>query len=1034
MTRCTTKLLVAAVFASACGQDITPPPVRNLDRPSAVAFGCFGDLRLTGGDPGAEGDIVASAQPIESCLAHLGGEPPPGQEELVRPRLYGFVVQSAKGTVAVIDAEVQAVLDSDPLTPGKNSIPIGTLPVGLAPDQSGCFMVSANAGSCDMTTLDVSSAVAVGQPAAIARVPITTPSGELIRAKPRTIVGGSQSTEIGFECPAEPTGVMYVAYPSCNAVAVVDAATGVVQAGIEFAEDGTVSITDGELSCPSECGDGSIVPAGSGSMAGLPPVDAGAPDAGVDAGPMEPPTFDDDGPRPVAIHLGKDGLVHIGAENSAAIASVAIDATGLPTSVTTVRVEGDVGITQLTVSDVIAMGGDLGSIGGSGGDFRFMYAVATDKTVRVIDLGAMVECDTQVDPRYLYDVRDLGLLACLPVGGPNTPPRRAEARSPGIELPREAVPLDVAFARVEPDATFGEPNPIDMIGYFAFVTSSDGFVYVVNVDDDNYPDFEDPDDPMAAAIPLALPHQIRDFVRNRNLVAGNCQQAGADVLELGPRAAEEPVATFSTNNIVEENLHLLPSLRRVSCDFGEDKRPVSELSFNAPVDIREVALPDLKAVANEVWSIRWEGALSRDSQASDVDGPPVRQGLVRFSDGQTFLDDAGEPFCQLGVERFDTVQLLGCEPSLGNAQCGLDETCYVHPDTPATVASGVCLPSGMAETLAGRCREFLTTERRYAVRKLDAGRLALGHRRRVLRTTPLAGCASDAQCEDLAAIEEGLVDPAHPRDKDPTALATTYDWTCADDPTRDGPAQCMISCESSEDCEPGTACNQGVCVEGVMPPPECVRALQRYQVRASDAFVVIGSRTGYLHPWIQAEDSKECVLDPDANPLVTARIPLDPPACTGDGLTDLSPNPCSTTIEHSEDVTVFEEDGGRCVPQSVSRTRETDAVRFRNPVFTIHLADITTQGDAVCLADQAGDAPPFSPLFQGLEYSFQLTGGFFPMFVTPIEAAFPVRIVPAPDGRLWVLDAGDSSATTNGRVYTLHPETANDAFSVVLIL
>ena len=39
------------------------------------------------------------------------------------------------------------------------------------------------------------------------------------------------------------------------------------------------------------------------------------------------------------------------------------------------------------------------------------------------------------------------------------------------------------------------------------MTASDGLVYLVNIDDDFYPDFEDPDDPARAAMSLAIAHQ-----------------------------------------------------------------------------------------------------------------------------------------------------------------------------------------------------------------------------------------------------------------------------------------------------------------------------------------------------------------------------------------------------------------------------------------------------------------------------------------------------------------------------------------------
>src|SRR5690606_36871408 len=101
----------------------------------------------------------------------------------------------------------------------------------------------------------------------------------------------------------------------------------------------------------------------------------------------------------------------------------------------------------------------------------------------------------------------------------------------------------------------------------------------------------------------------------------------------------------------------------------------------------------------------------------------------------------------------------------------------------------------------------------------------------------------------------------------------------------------------------------------------------------------------------------------------------------------------------------------------------------------MHLVDPTTTGDAVCIGDRAADLPAFSPVYPGFQFGFSIVGGFFPMFVTPIEASFPNAIVPAPDGRLWVLDEGDDvSSRTEGRVFTFVPAAAPEAFGVIIIL
>ena len=50
---------------------------------------------------------------------------------------------------------------------------------------------------------------------------------------------------------------------------------------------------------------------------------------------------------------------------------------------------------------------------------------------------------------------------------------------------------------------------------------------------------------------------------------------------------------------------------------------------------------------------------------------------------------------------------------------------------------------------------------------------------------------------------------------------------------------------------------------------------QRYELRAGEAFTVIGTRSGYIHPII-ADAGGNCVEEPNANPFQVGRIPLEP--------------------------------------------------------------------------------------------------------------------------------------------------------------
>src|SRR6185436_5510136 len=88
-----------------------------------------------------------------------------------------------------------AVNDADPLTPGKNGISVGEDPVAIATDKSGCKVLTANAGSCDMSVLDITTAVDRDPttPIDVRRVDVKNGDGEPIRAKPAAMVAEPQT-------------------------------------------------------------------------------------------------------------------------------------------------------------------------------------------------------------------------------------------------------------------------------------------------------------------------------------------------------------------------------------------------------------------------------------------------------------------------------------------------------------------------------------------------------------------------------------------------------------------------------------------------------------------------------------------------------------------------------------------------------------------------------------------------------------------------------------------------------------------------
>jgi len=1078
------RYLVCALFAAACGDtNSTAATQINLDRPIDVAFACHGGLRLTNGAAGSpDQPIITSAAPPASCVVRSeetkikdengtvvdGPEHrPPGQEEPAQLKFEGapvgiqfwvaFILEQGPGTVAFAkyltkpgyDSPTANIFDANPLSPGKNAISVGEDPIAIATDKSGCHEIIANAGTCDLSDLDVNSVVDVDDdvPPLVRRMDVKNGAGQRIGAKPIAMIGEPATTAIGFECPKDTTGapvangLVYIAYPNCHLVAAVDTATGVIQKAIQYDALGVPAIVDGmNVTCPDECG-GDIPTAGT---------------------------------RPIAIDLQEDLRIGnrrmaIGADNSPAITIVELDpVTTLPLSLSQVALEnttGDLGIKDVAISQQIGTGGSASVINdenANGGQFQFVYAVTTDGTVRVADVLTLgKECDTQVDPRFLRRVNSVKTLSCLPVGDPATPRRRPGVRGPGIVLTGDAVPLSVKISSAHP--TFDPKKDVAVlttVGYYALISATTGQTFVINIDDDTQEDLFTETDPFVTAIPRDISHQLRDGTAFRDqdthftemgVVKNDCKAGdprGAQNAIIGsPRATTiNPLRSASATFIAADKVFELPNLRQVVCQ-NDDGNPetgtgtpkvdpitvVSELSLGAPESVRDLAFPDLRALDNdEVWTITYQGTLSNGTQSNAVDGPQVRESQMRVDGAGIHIIDTGRPFCGAGVEPFDIFQMRGCDPGQGDTQCPKGYRCFVHPDSDV-VGLGECMLEDEAERLAAACKPFLTSLRRYTIKQAHAGELLLLPRRVELRTSPVDGCTDDAQCKSLADYSLRAPSGAHPLVE--TTPADTHSWTCSADPNR-APVttgkRCELRCDADTDCFIGTVCQgagagpkSGFCMEGVTPPQSCVNAPQRYELRAGQAFAVVGSQSGFVHPII-ADASGLCVKDPTASPLQIGRIPLTVPACdpaadpaTGermDGTFD--PNPCSLTITSTDIVPKYIDANCSIDPNdpTVTGDRDAPAIRFRGPGMTFHLLDPVYPGDATCLLDRKGALVNIPLAFTDYQLSFRVNAGFTGL-VSAI-GAHPVRVVRGPLETLWVIDQGDVLSTSIGQSST----------------
>jgi hypothetical protein len=129
--------------ATGCPAQPTVVPSRNLDRPTDMTFGCMGLFKENGADR-------ISGRPMAEC--HPPGVADPSSDSA--HRTFGFVANTARGEMSVIDLDKSHLVDLDPGIIGFNTVPLGVLPEAMAISDDGCRVVTANRGSCDLSVVD----------------------------------------------------------------------------------------------------------------------------------------------------------------------------------------------------------------------------------------------------------------------------------------------------------------------------------------------------------------------------------------------------------------------------------------------------------------------------------------------------------------------------------------------------------------------------------------------------------------------------------------------------------------------------------------------------------------------------------------------------------------------------------------------------------------------------------------------------------------------------------------------------------------
>jgi hypothetical protein len=635
--------------------------------------------------------------------------------------------------------------------------------------------------------------------------------------------------------------------------------------------------------------------------------------------------------------------------------------------------------------------------------FQFLYVVARDATLRVIDVSVPqpTECDLAIDPtdpkagalvtRHATPPATVTEsvpppIACYPYLAPNGPRRLPYwagtdphiASGPGLHFP--SPPVDVAVANLltseYEDLTSTTPltvqvNETVLNGAYAFVLTAAGPVYVLNIDPvlRRTAEFVRPDVPGEARVRGRVTESPRPLVNSLRDTGVITYSTSLGTFAGPPRLDSEPLQASQGPRLREFQP---ASLDVNTTDSDVNARAVPVVDTNGDVEDSAVELstyvyfPNRFLVRPQTWAVTWEGTVAGLSYS----------GILQTTASPTsfVLQDQGAPFCGAGVLPGDVVTLAGCNQ---DSDCPT-RVCVHSETTPSTVdgrsIDGLCLPPETATARRdGPCRDLLSSFRRYEVVTSNSSVLTLHTKldefprpTHVDATGAIVACEADSDCSLVAESRVG--------------------YKCrATEPVAGTPIKrCVHPCTADKDCSPGAHCHAFDIVDPTDPPTYCAEGadlttdieqvcldqLVTYGVTAGNTFVVTGSVAGRPDVVTQRQSDQACtVAENAASSLRISRIPMtvpacqDPPSLPPNGWTDLdlaranppSPNPCVVTTTTTQG--------------SLAQT-ETD-VWFQNQELRFVLTGI----------DQ--------PFPNTVQMSFDVHGGIAPMQVVTLLDATP---------------------------------------------
>lgn len=783
---------LAWAATSACNQQTIQTPLRSFDRPSDVALTCAQYFP----DPN-----VVNLRPLGDCTpdnaAALVQKPsyilPPAFFQPLGPNPFtpfvmALVTQSARGELAVVDGAQNRLVDLDPLKPGFGFVPVGRLPEHVRASSDGCKAVTSNTDSCDFGVVDLSTVIrnsllaqtpadmggsraAVDLADGVKRMQATLPAAggglRALSARPAWIemaVDGTPAIH-GYEdggTPGQCSGgvhKVWAAFPGCQLVVKMridgDDSKPNVEAAIQVSPTGARVVTDlTTLSCPVECAGAPLDMGGAAAPTDL----AFGPAAPSDMGNNLPAT--QSYPGTLAVDA-EGGRLVIGDLYGERVDIVPMDATGALGAPRALRLEtGAGGVRVVRVAPRSVAG-------------KFLYAIARDGTVRVVDLDREVECETNPDPRFAGAKFNLQqtpqstpplendpnprarVLGCFPLGDPSTPPRSPLATTPGITLAAGQLPADVAFVRgsVPPISSTSSAVPPSagpglLVGDFAWIVSSDGRATLVDIYDAcpapnqqdvarTAPPYTPTCDPGNVDLSIKqtleqfghpqamlldrVSHRIRPgharFAAPQSAGDSNGQPRVLD--EQAPCAVAVPPTSPGSpdGGIPDAGAGVCGGNASLPSFYAERLPPDFYSSMYNPshadtVPTRIVRFVDPDRTRNETWVASWEGTLPGTDRSV---GAAKRGG---------FFVDAGGQWCTRGVLAGDKLILRGCGDDSECDQAG-GFRCIHDPSAFADVSTGMCLPIDnktlTPDFWSGQCGKLLRAQRKFRITSARQG-------------------------------------------------------------------------------------------------------------------------------------------------------------------------------------------------------------------------------------------------------------------------------------------------------------------------